>query len=259
MAVHNGRDCLPQAIASLRAQTLEAWELILVDDGSTDGVEEVIRELARLDPRIVVLRNATQRGLAHSLNLAASHARAPLIARLDADDVAFPQRLARQVEFFTGHPDVDVLGTGAELVDESGVTVGTVRPLENHEDLQRMRYRLTPVMHPSVMMRRRVLQQLGGYEERLHRAQDVDLWLRAFRAGFRFHNLPEPLIRYRVRLKPTLKSTLYVTLVYMRAGWAEGRMARYGWSALWHLTARLVMKAGLHTPRTLRPGGPRDS
>jgi glycosyltransferase involved in cell wall biosynthesis len=259
LAVLNGMPTVLDTIASVRAQTLADWELVVVDDGSTDGTSDALARAAAEDPRIVVLRNDRRRGTGFSLNRAAGAATAPLVAVLDADDIAHPTRLERQVSFLDAHPDVHVLGSGAELVDEAGTPLPATRPPEQHSELAARRFRQVPVLHPSVMMRREVLGRLGGYDTRLKRAQDHDLWLRAFRAGLRFHNLPEPLIRYRVRRKPTLRATAFVAFVVARGAIREGRVLHAAWYALMHLAVGVLVGSGLYEPRWLRSPAARNA
>jgi glycosyltransferase involved in cell wall biosynthesis len=137
------------------------------------------------------------RGLTSSLNQALSLARAPLLARLDADDLALPERLARQRAFLDAHPEVGLLGTGAREVDASGREVGIVSPPEDDATIRRALIRRNPFVHSSVMMRRSALADAGGYDKSLAVAQDYDLWMRMSRVT-RLANLPGPLIVRRL-------------------------------------------------------------
>lgn len=254
MGGRNVARCVGRALESIRAQTLSDWELIVVDDGSTDGTRAVLNKFASEESRLLVLHHAKPRGLAHALNLAFSRASGQLIGRMDADDVAYPGRLAMQAAFLNAHPEIDVLGSGVDLVDDAGLQFGTLRLLERHEHLQRMRYRNpVPVVHPTVMMRRAVLARLGGYDGTLARnCEDADLWLRALHAGMQFHNLQECLVRYRVRRRPTLQTVLFFPAVQARAALREGRLLRYGGYSLGHLGLGVLAHLGLFTPATLR-------
>jgi glycosyltransferase involved in cell wall biosynthesis len=254
MAVHDGAATVLGAIESVRAQTYARWEMVVIDDGSGDATPAILAEAAARDPRITVLRNPRRMGLPASLNRGWRHLPHPLVARMDADDHSYPDRFARQVEFMASHPEVQVLGTAAELCDEDGEPLSTVSLPAEHDRLHARRYANTPVFHPSVMVRREVLERLGGYDERLLRAQDVDLWLRAFAAGVRFANLSEPLIRYRTRRRPTLRTTLRLALVLARGARREGRTFTLGWYALRHLLLGVAVRSGLYVPATLRRG-----
>jgi len=254
MGVRNAESCVRRAVESIRTQTLVDWELIVVDDGSVDGTRAVLNRIASEDSRLVVLHHAKSRGLAHALNLAFSRASGRLIGRMDADDIAYPDRLETQVAFLTTHPEIDVLGTGIDLVDEMGLQWGTLRMPELHEQLQRLRYRKpVPVAHPTVVMRRAVLERLGGYDGRLQQhGEDADLWLRALRAGMQFHNLQECLLRYRVRRRPTLKTVLFFPAIQARAALREGHFLRFGGYSVGHLGLGLLGYLGLFTPASMR-------
>jgi glycosyltransferase involved in cell wall biosynthesis len=248
LAVHNGAPSLEAAVASVLTQTLTSLELVLVDDGSTDDTPAIVGRYASSDPRVVALRTPHRVGLPAALNLGWRRARGDLIARLDADDECLPTRLERQLDYLRGHPEVDVLGTGAILVDEDGRELGTaVRP-PDHETLVREIYRAGPFMHPTVMMRRLFLEALGGYDEKLRRAQDFDLWLRG-RHRFRYANLQEPLVRYRVRARPLAGQVAWGSYVLARGAWREGRFLRDGQYAARYLAATLLGRLGLRDTR----------
>ena len=217
LSVHNGARTVATAIESIRAQTWSDWELVIVDDASTDGTAALLAGIS--DPRIRVIRNDRNLGLAASLNKAFLAASGVLIARMDADDFALPDRLARQVEFLAAHPEIDVLGSAAILVDGNDRETGISTRRERHEDIAATILKQNPFIHPSVMMRRHVLELLGGYDESLRRAQDYDLWLRGVRR-FRYHNLQEPLLRYKQPDRATWISSSYAArVIWKNAGW----------------------------------------
>jgi glycosyltransferase involved in cell wall biosynthesis len=194
LAVHDGAPWVSRAVQSVLAQTLTDLELIVVDDGSRDDTPVLLTSVR--DPRLVVERQA-RTGLAASLNRALARARAPLIARLDADDEALPARLERQRAFLDAHPEVGVLGTAARVVDERGREAAVIRPPEDDATLRRVLIRRNPFVHSSVMMRRALVTQVGGYDVSFAVAQDYDLWLRL--SGLtRLANLPEPLVIRRL-------------------------------------------------------------
>lgn len=260
MAVNNGAPWVRQAAESVLAQTAVDLELIVIDDGSTDATPEI---LARLDdPRVRVERRPAS-GLTRALNRAASLARAPLLARLDADDVALPERLARQRAFLDAHPEVGLLGTGAREVDADGREVAVVQPPSEDREIRRALIRRNPFVHSSVMMRQSVLARAGGYDETLPVAQDYDLWMRMSRLT-RLANLPAPLVIRRLlpgRVSAVREMERSATEARVR--WRAVKSGAYPWWCviflLKPLTARLVpppvrryVRRQFHPQRVLR-------
>lgn len=182
-----------KAVRSVFAQTHVDWELLLVDDGSTDGSLELARAIT--DPRVRVLSDGTNRGLCARLNQIAREARHDLLARMDADDVMHPDRVRHQVAFLSAHPEVDVLGTLAIAVDPQDRLGGVMgRPLSGTPSPAEA-LRAAVFVHPSVMGRRRWFVE-NPYDETFVRAEDQELWCRT--AGHsQFRVLPEPLLFYR--------------------------------------------------------------
>lgn len=254
MGVHNGASLVGSAIESIVLQTYDNWELIVVDDGSTDETLAVVKSWASRDSRVCLLEHQVNLGLAASLNHAFSRARGELIARQDADDFSFPDRLRKQVSYLDAHPDVAVLGTGAEFVDENGTALKIGLMPEQHDDISSNIYRKSPFIHPSVMMRRTFLEPMGGYDPRLRRAEDIDLWTRGHR-NFIYHNLPEPLVRFRVRRNGGVDSAtiLVGAFVLARAAYRDGCLLSHGPYACRYLVSSLLIKAGLRRRRL--PGG----
>ena len=250
MGVYNGGDCLDDAIASIVGQRYESWELIVVDDGSTDSSLAVARSWSGRDPKVRVVENPINLGLAGSLNSAFTIARGEFVARMDADDVSLPARLERQVSFLDANPSVTVLGTGAAFVDAVGNPLGTGCLFQEHDDIAANIYRTSPFIHPSVMMRRGFLESLGGYDVRLRRAQDADLWLRGYRR-FRYHNLPDPLVRCRIRPKGGVdaRSMLSGSFVLARSAYRERRLISGGAYACRFLLSTALVNAGLRKRR----------
>jgi len=194
MGVWNGAPRVREAVGSVLGQTMGDLELIVIDDDSADDTPVILGSFS--DPRLRVVRRV-RGGLTSALQAALALARAPLVARLDADDVALPERLERQLGFLAAHPEVGLLGTGAREVDASGREIASVRPPEDDAAIRRALIRRNPFVHSSVLMRRAAVEQAGGYDPAFPVAQDYDLWMRMSRVT-RMANLPEPLVVRRI-------------------------------------------------------------
>jgi glycosyltransferase involved in cell wall biosynthesis len=195
MPVRDGARWLGEAITSVQGQTLDDFELVIVDDGSADDSASIVAASAQRDPRIRAIRQEPL-GLVAALNRGLKDARAPLIARLDADDRAHPQRLQRQKQYLDNHPEIGLVGTWADRIDEQGTLRGSLKPATRPEDLAALLARTNPFLHSSVMVRSTVLQQVGVYRPAFEGAEDYDLWVRIAEVA-QVANLPECLLQYR--------------------------------------------------------------
>jgi glycosyltransferase involved in cell wall biosynthesis len=191
---------LPAAVESLLEQTETDWELVAVDDGSTDGSPRVLDHYARRDARVRVLA-CGRRGLVHALNLGLDAAKGPLIARMDADDVCPPERLAHQRSHLDAHPDVGLVACRVVFEGDARRAAGYARYVDwtnrllTHEAIALARFVESPLVHPSVMFRRELPARLGAYREGDF-PEDYELWLRWLEGGVRMTKLPEPLLAW---------------------------------------------------------------
>jgi glycosyltransferase involved in cell wall biosynthesis len=191
MPVHNALPFLDESISSILGQTLSDFEFVILDDVSTDGSVELLREWSRRDSRIRLHASKQRLGLSGASNAVVSKARAPIVARMDADDIAHPDRLRRQWNVLEGSRDVAVIGTLCNGIDSSG---REVRPRDRWRLLRRST--LIPFPHGSAMFRREIFDQVGGYDEKAAGAEDQDLFLRMAARG-RVLTLPDILYSYR--------------------------------------------------------------
>lgn len=195
LAVHDGERYLAAAIDSIVAQTYRNFELIIIDDGSTDRSVAIVESYA--DPRIRLVHNGANLGLVASLNRGIALARGELVARMDADDVADAERLERQVARFARDPDLVVLGTGVRYVDASGASVGV--PVGQPTGAIAVGWRLLRgncVFHPSAMIHRERAAGELRYDPAFAHAEDYELWLRLCR-HHSLDNLPDVLLSHR--------------------------------------------------------------
>jgi hypothetical protein len=196
MPVHNGGPYLEAAVDSILGQSFADLEFVIVDDGSTDSTGDVLRRYQTVDRRVRVVHQE-KAGLVASLNRGCGLARAAYLARMDADDIAFPDRLARQVEFLDRHPNVAVVGSAVMRIDASGREIKrNVCPTSHAEIVEALR-EYTCFTHPSVTLRAAALADVGGYRWAYGPAEDYDLWLR-LSERYKLANLPDPLLYYRV-------------------------------------------------------------
>jgi len=178
MSVYNAERYVAEAIQSILGQTEGRFEFLIVNDGSSDASASILDRYAAQDSRIRVIHQEN-RGLIASLNLLLDEARAPLVARMDSDDVSRPERFAVQFAEMAARPEIAVLGTNTDELDADGAyfPCSDFHP-EQPEDIRERLMVASGICHPSVMMRRDVIRALGGYRAAFRHCEDYDLWLR---------------------------------------------------------------------------------
>ena len=192
---------LEAAIASIREQTFADFEVVAVDDGSRDDTFGLLHTWARLDARVRVLRTPG-RGLVAALATGLASARGEIIARMDADDIAAPDRLQKQVALLDADPALAACGTRVRYFPADQVRAGArryehwVNGLVDHDEIARDIFVECPIPHPTLVIRRNVLLAIGGYRE-LGWPEDYDVVLRLWAAGYRMTKVPETLLQWR--------------------------------------------------------------
>jgi glycosyltransferase involved in cell wall biosynthesis len=264
MPAYNCERYIRQSVESILGQTFGDFEFIIVNDGSTDGTADALAEFR--DPRLRIV-SQSNRGIAGALNAALVVALgrprpAPLIARMDADDIAESERLARQVGYMRGHKEGKrcvLLGTGVKTICPAGLPFYEKEVPVGHETIARALWsgNSQAVIHPTIMMRTEVVERIGGYSPRYSNAEDLDIYLRLIEHG-EVANIPEPLLSYRQHPEST-NNTKYHMLVRLLqeiiaehdprcpfsdldrrrlAGWERmppiDEYRRWGWNALSH-------------------------
>ncbi|MBN1242899.1 MAG: glycosyltransferase family 2 protein [Spirochaetales bacterium] len=218
MGAYNCEATVGAAVESMLAQDFPDLELIVCDDGSTDGTFAELERLARMDSRVVVLRNERNSGLSATLNHCVSVARGEYLARMDGDDVSRPDRIGKQVAFLDAHPEFSFCGCSISLFDGSGVWGGIDYPErpEARDFLLR-----SPYAHPTVVFRSAALAAVGGYDAdpAIGRSEDYDLFMRLHAAGLPGANLPEKLLEYREEIESYRKRKFRYALTEARVRW----------------------------------------
>ncbi len=199
--VFNAAPYLASALASVQAQTFADFEIIAVDDGSTDGSSGILDRIAASEPRLRVIRRPNT-GIVGALNDGLAATRGEFIARMDADDLCLPERFARQLEYLRRHPDCVCVGSAFRYIDDMGSHLKECRRQTAHDAIERDL--LTgdggAIIHPAAMFRRDAVVRAGAYREAAQWVEDLDLYLRLARVG-RLANLEGVLLYYRLHVQ----------------------------------------------------------
>ena len=211
MGVYNAEKTIGKAIDSIVSQTFQDWELIICDDCSSDETYQLIKTNYGNEDRIKLLRNDSNMKLAFSLNRCLSEAKGQYIARMDADDVCFPNRFEIQAKFLDENKEFDVVGSSTEVLTDDCTYIRHAIEIPKKSD---MKYRV-PFSHPTIMMRKTMYDKLNGYTvlPRTVRGQDLDLWFRFFAIGGKGYNIDIPLLQYCEKKNDYKKRTIKVALM----------------------------------------------
>lgn len=227
MPIYNAARFLDLAICSIRAQTLTDFEFILVDDGSTDAIDPILTKHTAADPRLSVLR-LPHGGIATALNHGVVRAQANLIAIMNADDEALPERLERQMAAMREQPTIAALGSAAEMIDQDGRALGRIQPPGDPAVIREKLMEANWLAHPTVMMRRAIVLAAGGYRPIFTACEDYDLWLRVSE-HHDLGNTPEPLLRYRTHDNQVSRRSWMLQRLQVLAAQHAARLRRAGY------------------------------
>jgi len=235
MGVHNGVSGLRNAIASITEQTYQNWEFIICDDGSSDGSLRCLREY-KDDRRFIIIQNNENMGLAATLNHCIEYCGGEFIARMDADDLSYPDRFERQLKELHEHPEISFISSSADIFN--GAKITGRRILKRYPTKYDLIWN-SAFIHPATMFRARDLRAVGGYRvaKETVRGQDYDLFMRMYGAGYRGANLQEPVFRYTVDERNIRRRTFKA-----RVGEAKIRKAGYKAMGIWPWAAPMTLK-----------------
>ncbi|MBN2571299.1 MAG: glycosyltransferase [Ignavibacteriales bacterium] len=209
LPIYNAWPFLPEAMDSLLNQTLKDIKILAIDDGSTDECTKYLSELN--DPRIKIITKANK-GLVETLNFGLELVDTPYLARMDADDICEENRFERQLQFLQGNKEYILCGSSVKYFGKIKNNYWRINMPQKHEDIMSaMLNRRSAIIHPTIMVRTKVMKEIGGYRNRFFPAEDYDLFLRLGKKG-KLANLSEHLLFYRVSGKSIFASNIYVSL-----------------------------------------------
>lgn len=206
MPVYNNQDYIKEAIESIIAQSFKEWELIIINDASTDNTPNIIKSYK--DKRIKNITNFKNEGVAASLNKGLKIAEGEYIARIDSDDICLPNRFELQIEFLDNNPKTVIVGSNAEIINYSGDVLSITDLPTTDIDIRNMLFVRNPLIHPSVMFRKKILDKTGNYNVKFNGAEDYELWFRMLKFG-KAYNFKKPLIKRRVHDNVVTKKFRY--------------------------------------------------
>ncbi len=261
MAVYNCEEYVGEAIESVQTQTCKDWELICVDDASTDKSASAVERYAACDSRVRLLRHAENRGPAAARNTAVAHARGEFVAVLDSDDIAPTDRLDISLRAFEEEPELGLLGGQHAVTGRAGEVHELVArdPLDDRQFKTELMNQRMPVPHSSCMIRRELLVAIGGYDERLPSSQDYDMALRVSPLS-RCARLGELLLHYRHRPGQITEQNTFAQALYCEFALQRARARNEGRSfdeeaALRRIEQRICGRHGFSRPASLRLRG----
>jgi glycosyltransferase involved in cell wall biosynthesis len=226
MPVYNAEKYLAEAVESILNQTFTDFEFLIVDDGSRDRSLKILQRYAQQDSRIRLI-SRENRGFVATLNELIAIAQGSYLARMDADDISLPDRFQQQVDFLNTHPEVVCVGGEQDWIDDAGRTLMHCTQAQDNEAVQALALiGQTPINHPSAMMRRDPVIQLGGYDEAMFLAEDLDLWLKLGEIG-QLANLPATVVKYRLHAN-SISETRQVEQTEQRRRACEAAWQRRG-------------------------------
>lgn len=234
MPVYNSATYLEEAIKSVLVQTYSDFELIIINDGSTDNSVEVVRSFT--DDRIR-LHNQTNQGLSRSLNTGLELARGRYIARMDGDDICLPERFEKQVAYLKRHSRCRIVSSTVTIMDSEGKDAGTWGEDVQHTspaDIRNFLLSGNCIAHPTILAEAKLMKAFR-YNPAQFYGEDYDLWLRLTAAGIEIHKIPQPLLKYRVhdtsftqRNNATISPAKKLTLIQKRFLWHQFKHLRFG-------------------------------
>ena len=249
---YNAAATLEETLISLQAQSFSDFEVICIDDGSTDQTPAILKRWSKKDSRFIVVKKE-HCGVVQAANTGLSLCQAPIIIRMDADDRCHPERIQLQREYLLEHPEIAVVASLVKGFPEDQIGEGFnlyyqwLNSLVTHEDITREIFIESPIANPSAAFRKSWIQKLGGYQDHGW-PEDYDLWLRFYLAGAKFAKIQQVLLEWRehpdrlthLDARYSVENFLRAKAHYLAKGPAQGRDAVFVWGA--GMTGRRLSK-----------------
>lgn len=249
MPVYNAKAYIHQAIDSVLAQSFTHYQLLLLDDGSTDGSWEILQQYARQDPRVIA-KQFEHQGHAALMNKGMAMAQTQLVAGMHADDIALPDRFEKQVAYLNAHPNIQVLGTSYQILAGDKQTKTVLRNPTDPKAVSKLMAKGCCVGHPTIMFRKQALIKAGGYRHAFLPAEDHELWLRMLaNEPDIIANLPETLLWYRIHQNQASTSRMQKTMLCSEAAIINYKLLQQGKPAVFDDTTEIdYEQIAIHMP-----------
>lgn len=254
MSVYNDSKYLKESIESVLNQTYQNFEFIIVDDFSSDISLSIIKEYVKKDHRVKLIRNKNNLGLAASLNKAWKIAKYDYIARMDSDDICFKNRFSEQMNYLLENPNISIIGTSVEYINENNQVISTVNRPETDIEIKNTLIKKNCMIHPSVILKKEVLITCNGYIEKLkNAAEDYDLWLNAMNKNYEFYNLQKPLLQYRIIYSNRSLKRIFFKFILQSKFVKKYNLPYKSYLYFFkELLISLLLKYQFYTPKTLK-------
>ncbi len=197
MPAYNAQEYMKSAIESILNQTFKNFELIIINDYSTDNTSNILKSFVKKDPRVKIINNKTRLNIAASLNKGISMAQSNIIARMDADDISLPNRLELQYKLIISSKNIAVVGANIIIMDIDENEIAIRSYPNSSEKLKDCLFKYSPFAHPVVCFRKNMFEEVGGYNPKYSPTEDLDLWFRLGRK-YKFESIKKPLLKYRL-------------------------------------------------------------
>ena len=249
LPVLNEERNIEKCINNILLQTFQDWELIIINDGSTDNTVNLIKSFLKADKRISLINNSDHKGIIYCLNQGWRNANSNFICRVDADDTSHKDRIKKQYNFMIENPDIDLCGTSVTFIlDENKNIKFDFYPPETHEEISNIIYKKNPFVHSSIMMKKNFLIMQNGYKNiGFKNIEDYYLWIRGHKNS-KFYNLKECLINISLKSTPSWKEIFNRTCGHIIILYHEKKLISEMISVMYNFISMIALKFKIIKP-----------